>query len=144
MHVIIACARLSIGGSERKQRRAKKQASQGERAGARGVWDLAPSSLPRPSSFFPRSPAAQRTDPLTEGLEQANFITIFERSSEELCYNSGFICHCKMFESNNTFLKIVQLVRLVSLRCPCTVWNYYLHAQFSNVKPFSNVRMASF
>ena len=29
-------------------------------------------SLSRPSSFFPRSPAARRTDPLTEGLEQAN------------------------------------------------------------------------
>ena len=29
------------------------------------------SSLLRPSSFFPRSPAARRTDPLTEGLEQA-------------------------------------------------------------------------
>ena len=33
--------------------------------------ELAPSSLPRPSSFFPRSSAARRTDPLTEGLEQA-------------------------------------------------------------------------
>ena len=38
----------------------------GERAGARGLWDP-----PRPSSFFPRSPAARRTDPLNEGLEQA-------------------------------------------------------------------------
>ena len=62
----IACSRLSISGSERKQRRAKNQAIQGERAGAG-----APSSLPRPSSLFPRSPAARRTDPLTEGLEQA-------------------------------------------------------------------------
>ena len=42
------------------------------RAGARGLWEGAPSSLPRPSSFFPRSPAARRTEPLTEGLEQAN------------------------------------------------------------------------
>ena len=62
----VACSRLSISGSERKQRRAKNQAIQGERAGAR----VAPSSLPRPSSFFPRSSAARRTDPLTEGLEQ--------------------------------------------------------------------------
>ena len=62
---VLSCPRLSIGGSERKQRRAKKQASQGERAGTRGVCA---SSLPRPSSFFPR---ARRKDPLTEGLEQA-------------------------------------------------------------------------
>ena len=46
----LACSRLSIGGSERKQRRAKNQAIQGERAGARGLC---------------------RTDPITEGLEQA-------------------------------------------------------------------------
>ena len=45
-----------------------KQASQGERVGARGLWE---GRRPRPSSFFPRSPAARRTDPLTEGLEQA-------------------------------------------------------------------------
>ena len=67
----VACSRLSISGSERKQRRAKNQAIQGERAGARGLWEGA--ILPsQPSSFFPRSPAACRTDPLlTEGLEQA-------------------------------------------------------------------------
>ena len=33
----LACSRLSISGSERKQRRAKYQAIQGERAGARGL-----------------------------------------------------------------------------------------------------------
>ena len=32
----------------------------------RGLWEG------KPSSFFPRSPAARRTDPLTEGLEQAS------------------------------------------------------------------------
>ena len=37
---------------------------QGERAGARGL---------RTSSYFPRSPAARRKDPLTEGLEQARY-----------------------------------------------------------------------
>ena len=65
---------LVFGGSERKKGRAKKQASQdsqGERAGASGVWEGRASSLLRPSSFFPRSPAARRTAPLTEGLEQA-------------------------------------------------------------------------
>ena len=36
----LACSRLSVGGSERKQRRAKKQTSQGERAGARGVFEF--------------------------------------------------------------------------------------------------------
>ena len=36
---ILACSRLSISGSERKQRRAKNQAIQGERAGARGLWE---------------------------------------------------------------------------------------------------------
>ena len=54
--LILACSRLSIGGSERKQRRAKKQASQGERAGARGrgVWGGGGSAsyLPRPRHFF--------------------------------------------------------------------------------------------
>ena len=57
----LACSRLSISGSERKQRRAKNQAIQGERAGARALWE----------GRRPRSPAARRTDPLTEGLEQA-------------------------------------------------------------------------
>ena len=42
-------------------------------------------SLPRPSSFFPRSPAARRTDPLTEGLEQANCAQI----DPLLCYSPG-------------------------------------------------------
>ena len=44
-----------------------------ENSGQRKIkrFKVAPSSLPRPSSFFPRSPAARRTDPLTEGLEQA-------------------------------------------------------------------------
>ena len=32
----LACSRLSISGSERKQRRAKNQAIEGERVGARG------------------------------------------------------------------------------------------------------------
>ena len=40
----------------------------------RGGSGKEPSSLPRPSSFFPRSPAARRTDPLTEGLEQATML----------------------------------------------------------------------
>ena len=55
LYITLACFRLSISASERKQRRAKNQAIQ-------GVTLLM-------FSFFP---AASRTDPLTEGLEQAN------------------------------------------------------------------------
>ena len=54
--VNIACSRLSIGGSERKQRKVKEQTGQGERARAR----------------VPRSPTVRRMNPLTEGLEQAS------------------------------------------------------------------------
>ena len=61
-------SRLSIGGSERKQRRVKKQASRRESESEGGLV----SSVPRPSSFSPRSPDARRTAPLTEGLEQAS------------------------------------------------------------------------
>ena len=64
----IACSRLSISGSERKQRRAKNKAIQGERAGARGLWNPPNFSLARP-------PLVVR-DSLTEGLEQASLDTI--------------------------------------------------------------------
>ena len=57
--------------SERKSKRVKVRL-----AGARGV------SLPRPSSFFPRSPAARRTAPLTEGLEQATVPSLRGRRQE--------------------------------------------------------------
>ena len=40
----LACSRLSIGGSERKQRR-ENQAIQGERAGARGLWEVCQGNL---------------------------------------------------------------------------------------------------
>ena len=52
VRIIIACSRLSIGDSERKQRRAKERTSQGERAGARGVSPHF-SSLARRSSYGP-------------------------------------------------------------------------------------------
>ena len=68
----IACSRLSIGGSERKHRRAKKQASEGERAGARGLQTLL---------IFPRSPTARRTALQTVGLEQATEKTVGGASS---------------------------------------------------------------
>ena len=42
-----------------------------------------PSSLHRPSSFFPRSPAARSTDPLTEGLVQANSDQVCEHIGEQ-------------------------------------------------------------
>ena len=45
-----------------------------QRAGARG--------LSSPSSFFPRSSAARRTGPLTEGLEQAKFKGLFFRGKQ--------------------------------------------------------------
>ena len=61
-----AASEKSSDSTKRKRRRAKNRAIQGERA---------PSSLPRPSSFFPRWPAARRTDPLTEGLEKARVWT---------------------------------------------------------------------
>ena len=51
---------------ERKSKRVKER--ERERGGSGK-----PSSLPRSSSFFPCSPDADRTDPLTEGLEQATF-----------------------------------------------------------------------
>ena len=56
----LASSRLSIGGGKRKQRQAeaKKQASQGERAGKRGVWGSHASSLsippPPPPIFLAR------------------------------------------------------------------------------------------
>ena len=91
---IIACSRLSISGSERKQRRAKNQAIQGERAGARGLWEGR-----RPSSFFPRSPAALRTDPLTEGLEQATRITDIGCCKIRLSYLHEIGCR-KIYRQN--------------------------------------------
>ena len=53
----------------------KRQASQGERAGAvvvvvGGSGHL--NSLSNPPSVVPRSPSARRTTPTTEGLEQAS------------------------------------------------------------------------
>ena len=42
------------------------------------------------SSFFPRSPAARRTDPLTEGLEQAKYCDV-------VWYNSG-LSNCETLE----------------------------------------------
>ena len=50
---------------ERKSKRVKVRERQ---RGGSGT----PSSLPRPSSFSPRSPDARRTAPLTEGLEEAS------------------------------------------------------------------------
>ena len=50
-----------VPGSQLVEANEKNQTIQGERARERGL---------RPSSFFPRSPAARRADPLTEGLEQ--------------------------------------------------------------------------
>ena len=53
----VACSRLSISGSERKQRRAKNQAIQGERAGAKGR----PPSPDSPHFFLARPPLVVRT-----------------------------------------------------------------------------------
>ena len=45
MNVDLACSGLSIGGSERKQRRGKKQASQAKRALARQALTIRPRQL---------------------------------------------------------------------------------------------------
>ena len=56
-------------------------------------------SLPRPSSFSPRSPAARRTAPLTEGLEQATsdhivrqMIILYTMNNHNL-FLMFFFCH---------------------------------------------------
>ena len=66
--LLIACSRLSIGGSERKQRRAKKRASQSERVGERRVWCP---PFPDPLIF---SSLVRRRAPPTEGLGQASLL----------------------------------------------------------------------
>ena len=50
--LLVACSMLSIRGSEQKQRRAKNQAIQGERAGARGLWLSRRPPFPDPPHFF--------------------------------------------------------------------------------------------
>ena len=77
----LACFRLSISGSERKQRRAKK-ASESRRESGSEEAPFPPSPLLRPSLCLPRSPSARRMDPLTEGLEQATS-TLQQKELEE-------------------------------------------------------------
>ena len=78
-----------------KQKSKRVKVRERERGGS------APSFLPRPSTFFPRSSAARRTDPLTEGLEQV--ITILYTSAvvvniilivEECCFFESFHLCC--------------------------------------------------
>ena len=70
-HEQLACSMQALSWWWRPKTAARRRES-----GSEGVLgrkeSLLASSLPRPSSFFPRSPAARRTAPPTEVLEQAS------------------------------------------------------------------------
>ena len=77
---------------------------------------LAPSSLPRPSTFFPCSPAARRTDPLTEGLEQATR-KLAPWSNNRNLPRKGWPCSSRRSASGNKWVLSDQFQS-------CANWNY--------------------